>query len=114
MVDAKGRKNEKEIWGNSADWCDFSGTTAGERVGITIFCHSGNLRPSWFHARDYGFFAANQFGRQAFGKGAASKVVVKPGEKLRIRYGLFVHSGPPDRKLDFAAVYQDYLRAAGN
>ena len=77
ILDSEGRKNEKQIWGNSAKWCDYSGTMAGQLVGMTIFCHPDNLRPSWFHARDYGLLEANQFGRKAFGKGEASKVVVQ-------------------------------------
>ena len=113
IVDSQGRKNEKQIWGNSADWCDYSGTMAGQHVGMTIFPHPDNLRPSWFHARDYGLLEANQFGRKAFGKGEASKVVVRPGEKLRLRYGVLIHSGPTDSRPDLAAAYQDYLRLAG-
>ena len=92
MTDAKGRKNGAEIGGNSADWCDYSGTVDGKHVGMTIFCHPDNFRPSWFHARDYGFLAANAFGRAAFEKGEPSKVVVKPGETFRLRYGILVHA----------------------
>ncbi len=110
--DSKGRTNEKEIWGNSAEWCDYSGEMAGQSVGMTIFCHPDNFRPSWFHARDYGLLEANPFGRQAFGKGDKSSVVVKPGESLRLRYGLLVHSGPPGSAPDLATAYQDYLRLA--
>ncbi len=113
IVDSEGRKNGDEIWGNSADWCDYSGTMAGQRVGMTIFCHPDNFRPSWFHARDYGLLEANPFGRQAFGKGAKSSVVVKPGEKLRLRYGILVHSGPEKSEIDYAAAYRDYQRLAG-
>lgn len=113
MRDSEGRKNEKQIWGNSANWCDYSGNMAGELVGMTIFCHPGNLRPSWFHARDYGFLEANQFGRKAFRKGDTSKVVVRPGEKLQLRYGVLIHSDKPDSHPDLAAAYQDYLQLAG-
>jgi hypothetical protein len=113
MRDSVGRKNEKEIWGNAADWCDYSGTMAGQRLGMTIFSHPDNVRPSWFHARDYGILEANQFGRKAFGKGELSKIVVKPGEKMRIRYGVLIHSGPQGSQPDLAAAYQDYLRLAG-
>ena len=67
----------------------------GQHVGMTIFCHPDNFRPSWFHARDYGFLAANPFGRAAFRKGEPSKVVVKPGEKLRLRYGILIHAERP-------------------
>jgi hypothetical protein len=107
--DAQGRKNEKEIHGNAADWCDYSGTLDGKRVGMTIFCHPENFRPSWFHARDYGLLEANPFGRHAFHKGDASKVTLNPGHSLRLRYGVLLHSESPDRQPDLATAYQDYL-----
>jgi hypothetical protein len=109
ILNSNGQKNEEAVWGNTADWCDYSGTIAGQNVGMTIFCHPENFRPSWFHARDYGLLEANPFGRQAFGKGEISKVVVKPGESLRLRYGVLLHSGPPDDKIDLKAAYADYL-----
>ncbi len=112
MVDSEGRKNGDEIWGNTADWCDYSGTLDGKHVGMTLFCHPDNFRPSWFHARDYGLLEANPFGREAFGKGEKSKVVVKPGEQLRLRYGVFVHASPAGKSPDLAATYADYLRHA--
>jgi hypothetical protein len=114
ILDSQGRKNGDQVWGNSADWCDYSGTIAGQRDGITLFCHPKNLRPSWFHARDYGLLEANPFGRQAFGKGEKSSVLISPGEKLRLRYGLLIHSGSPKSHPDYAAAYQDYLKLAEN
>jgi hypothetical protein len=75
---------------------------------MTILCHPENFRPSWFHARDYGLLEANPFGRQSFGKGAASKVIVKPGEKLRLRYGILVHSGPQGSTPDLNQAYAEY------
>jgi hypothetical protein len=108
--DSQGRKNEKEIHGNAADWCDYSGTLDGKHVGMTILCHPENFRPSWFHARDYGLLEANPFGRHAFHKGEISKVVIKPGESLRLRHGVLLHSESPDSQPDLAAAYQDYLR----
>lgn len=113
ILDAKGRKNGKEIWGNASDWCDYSGTLDGKRIGITIFCNPGNFRPSWFHARDYGLLEANPFGRDAFDKGAISKVVVKPGENLRLRYGLLLHATPQGVSPDLQTAYSDYLSQAG-
>jgi hypothetical protein len=113
IIDSEGRKNGAQVAGNSADWCDYSGTLAGQRVGMTILCHPENFRPSWFHARDYGLLVANPFGRQAFGKGEKSSVVVRPGEKLRLRYGILVHSGPEGSRPDLAKAYQDYVRLAG-
>lgn len=110
IIDAEGRRNGAEVGGNSAAWCDYSGTLDGRHVGITIFCHPENFRPTRFHARDYGYVAANAFGRAAFGKGPTSKVVVRPGEELRLRYGILLHSGAADEKPDLPAAYADYLR----
>jgi hypothetical protein len=109
MTDSNDRKNGAQIGGNSAEWCDYSGTVDGKHVGMTIFCHPGNFRPSWFHARDYGFLAANAFGRAAFKKGEPSKVVVKPGNEFRLRYGILVHADAPGSDPDLAAAYRDYL-----
>lgn len=113
ITDAAGRKNGAEVGGNSADWCDYSGTVDGKHVGMTIFCHPDNFRPSWFHARDYGFVAANPFGRAAFKKGEPSRVVVKPGESFRLRYGILVHADEDGKTPDLNAAYKEYLALSG-
>jgi hypothetical protein len=105
--DAAGRKNGAEVWGNSSEWCDFSGTIDGKPVGVTLMCHPDNFRPSWFHARDYGLLVANPFGQKAFHKGEESNIKVKPGETLQLRYGILLHS---DKEPDLAAAYQDYVK----
>ena len=112
ILDSEGRKNGEQVWGNSANWCEYSGTIAGERAGITLFCHPKNFRPSWFHARDYGLLAANPFGRRAFGKGEKSSIGIKPGDNMRLQFGLLIHSGPAGSKIDLAAAYEDYLTLA--
>ncbi len=96
MVDNKNRVNEEQIWGQTSDWCDASGTIGGQEVGITLMVDPANFRHSWIHARDYGLMVANPFGANAFTKGPKSRVVVQPGETLRLRYGVFVHEGPAD------------------
>jgi hypothetical protein len=65
------------------------------------------------HSRDYGFLAANPFGRSAFAKGSPSKVVVKSGETLRLRYGVLLHSAVETNRPDLAAAYADFVKQAG-
>jgi hypothetical protein len=108
MLDAKGRRNEAQIWGQSADWCDYSGVIEGRRVGMTVMCDPANFRPSRYHARDYGFVAANLFGRKCFKAGDESKVIVKPGESLRLRYGVLIRESADGKPLDLAAEFQAY------
>lgn len=106
ILDAEGRKNGQEVWGQTARWCDYSGSVEGQRAGVTLFCHPENFRPSWFHARDYGLLVANPFGRKAFKQGELSRVVIQPGDALRLRYGILLHGGQDP---DLVAAYQNYI-----
>ena len=105
IVNSDGQVNEKQVWGKQADWCDYSGTIDGQAVGLLLMPHPKNFRRSWFHARDYGVLVANPFGQNAFTKGERSKVEVRAGESLRLRFGVLIHQGP----VDLAAAYRDWL-----
>lgn len=113
MTCANGKQKEAACWGTRADWMDFSGTVAGEQVGIAILDHPENPgHPTYWHARGYGLFAANIFGRNAFTnkKEPAGDVTLKPGEKLHFRYRVVIHPGPlAGAHMD--DLYKDY--AAG-
>lgn len=98
LTNSDGGRGEKEVWGKQAEWCDYSGTIDGQQVGVLIVPDPKNFGRSWYHARDYGFVAANPFGRKAFTQGEASRIVVKPGTSLRLRYAVVVHSGDVDLK----------------
>ena len=106
ILDSKGRRNGGEVWGHTADWCDYSGPLDGRWVGMTVFSDNSNVRPSWNHARDYGFLAANPFGRAAFTKGEPSRIVVKPGETFRLRFGVYVHESASEADCPVADIYQ--------
>ncbi|QDU21755.1 DUF6807 family protein [Urbifossiella limnaea] len=108
IVNSDGLKDEKQVWGKQADWCDYRGTVGGEEVGVALMADPGTARRAWFHARDYGVLVANPFGRRAFTKGEESRIVVKAGETFRLRFGVLVHSG----KTDVGAAYAAW-RAAG-
>lgn len=109
ILNSNGQRNEEHVWGKQADWCDYSGTLDGEFVGVMLMPHPGNFRKCWYHARDYGFVAANPFGRNAFTGGEKSKVHVRQGEAFRLRYGVYFHWN--DTEGDFAPdrVYQGFV-----
>jgi hypothetical protein len=113
MTCADGKQKEADCWGKRADWMDYSGTVSGEKLGIAIFDNPGNPgHPTYWHARGYGLFAANIFGRNAFTnkKEPEGTMTLQPGEKLRFRYRVVVHpGGVQDAKI--ADLYKDY--AAG-
>jgi hypothetical protein len=96
ITNADGLATEKQLWGKPSNWCDYSGEVNGEKVGIAILDHPGNPHhPVRWHARGYGLFAANPFGLAVFtnDKSQDGSITIQPGEKLRFRYRVIVHSG---------------------
>lgn len=114
IFNSRSQRNEKNVWGQTADWCDYRGEVNGQRVGLMLMPDPANFRPCWFHARDYGFVAANPFGRKAFTRGELSRVEIKPGESFRLRFGVLVHGTPVDQPFDAQTAYQDFVSTLSN
>jgi hypothetical protein len=112
ILDAQGRRNEQDARGKVASWCDYSGPLEDRFAGVTIFSHPENFRPSWQHVRNYGLLVANPFGRNALTGGEISRVAVKPGESLRLRFGVFVHETETESHYRPAEILAAYLRLA--
>lgn len=98
-----GNVQGKDVWGKKAGWvCYYGPDPKGNPVGVAIFEHPKNFRaPTWWHARDYGLFAANPFGQHDFealpkgqeeGKG---NFKIAKGESLALRYRFYFAQGQP-------------------
>jgi len=109
ITNAEGMKDGNEIWGKASRWVDYSGKIGDNYAGMAIMPDPGNFRPSWYHARDYGFVAANPFGRQAMKQGEKSAVTVKKGEKFHLGFGILIYCNPGGNTTDIENAYQDYL-----
>jgi Family of unknown function (DUF6807) len=110
ILDNEGRENEKGIWGKQAQWCDYSGWLDNVFAGVMIMPSPSNVRPCRWHTRDYGFMAANPFGREVFGAGPLSKLRVGAGQPFRFGFGVLIHAGTGEDSVDFDAAYQDYVK----
>ena len=110
VLSSEGRQGASATWGRTAAWCDYSGVVDGQHLGITIMAAPSNIRPTWWHNRGYGFFAANLFGRQAMRQGPPSKIVVKQGQQFRLQYAVHIHSSPPGQQVDLVKAHDDYRR----
>ncbi len=86
---SEGKVNEKEVFWKAAKWVDYSGASAGKTIeGITLLDHPDNPNhPSVFHVRNDGWMGASLT--------FANSRKIEPGKPLRVRYGLYVHSGMP-------------------
>lgn len=109
MVNSDGARNEREVKGRPADWCDYAGTVEGRAAGVTLMASPRNFRKSWFHARDYGLLVANPFGRKALANGAESRLTIARGEPFRLAFGAFLHASATPEGFDPAAAYRDFL-----
>ncbi|MFT5465621.1 MAG: hypothetical protein ACI8UO_000716 [Verrucomicrobiales bacterium] len=102
----------KAAWGKRAPWCDFFGPDrAGNAVGAAMFNHPENLNhPTYWHARGYGLFAANPFGKRGFeGKDAEEGGhTIKADEEVTLRYRILLHRGKPD-EAGVAKAYRSYV-----
>lgn len=111
ILSSSGDKTAKATWGRAYDWCDYSGPSQGQHIGIAIFSHPRNFRSSWWHNRDYGVFVANPFGSKALSQGVVSKIEVKKGESLRLTFGVLIHSSAKYSDVDIPAAYRIFQAA---
>ncbi len=109
ITSSEGATSAKKTWGQPAAWCDYSGVIDGHHVGVTIIPDSANVRPSWWHNRDYGVFVANAFGRKAMKQGDASRVEVKRGETYRLKHTALLHSSADGKAPDVAKRVREHV-----
>jgi len=110
MINSAAATGEKGIWGRRADWVDYYGNVAGESVGLAILDHPENLRhPTYWHARQYGLFAANPFGLREFlhDRHQDGSYVIPAAGSLTLRYRVLIHHGD-FREADVAGAYRRY------
>ena len=109
MVDADGRVSMRNVWGKRSNWVDYTGEVEGEQLGVAMFDHPENPRhPTYWHARDYGLFALNPFGSQAFDANRPeSQWKVPAGQKLTFRWRVVIHPGDAETG-HVADLYKEY------
>jgi hypothetical protein len=113
MLNSEGDRGAK-AWGKRARWCDYWGPVGDSIVGMAIFDHPGNPNyPTWWHARDYGLFAANPFGKHDFENlkdKTAGDVKVAANGSITFRYRVLLHRGTA-MDANIAAKYSEYTFA---
>jgi hypothetical protein len=109
MVNAEGMQKMANVWGKRSNWVDYTAVVGGERLGVAIFDHPQNPRhPTYWHARDYGLFALDPFGRQAFDpKVEESRWNLPKGQKLTFLWRVIIHPGDAETG-HVADLYQKY------
>jgi hypothetical protein len=84
------------VWSTRARWCELTGTTTDAKTEtIAILDHPANPNyPTYWHARDYGLFAANPLGAHMFdAKTAPLNFSLDTGKSATFRYRVLILSG---------------------
>lgn len=101
MKNGVGGINESEIWMKRAPWVDYFGTAGGRVNGVAMLdAPSNDGFPSYWHARDYGLMAVNNFYR-------GGEKHLAPGESMHFTYRVIVHGGNTE-EAEIAAMYDDF------
>jgi Methane oxygenase PmoA len=109
---ADGLEGEAGCWGKPSAWIDYVGHFENDQVGVALFDHPQNFRPSRYHVRNYGLYTISPFGEGAYQNALekAAPVTLTPTDKpLQLRYGMFIHSGSLASG-DVKATYETYLK----
>ncbi|MBQ4048676.1 MAG: PmoA family protein [Clostridia bacterium] len=105
MKNGVGGINEDEIWMKKAPWVDYYGVTEGRVCGVAMFDNPENDQfPTYWHARDYGLMAVNNFYR-----GGAKQIAA--GEAMTFAYRVVFHNGDTETAA-IGAMYADYATPA--
>lgn len=97
-------KEGDAAWGTRGNWCVLTGKKGSDAIAIAIIDHPKNPGyPTYWHARNYGLFAANPLGQKVFSEGKETLNFKLPkGQKVTFRYRVIVASGPQAEKISQA------------
>lgn len=103
-------KTGDAAWGTRGRWCVLSAKIADEPVTIAILDHPSNPgHPTYWHARGYGLFAANNLGQKALSNGKDElNFALEPGKSVTFRHRVLILSEPAGADRTEAA-FKDFV-----
>jgi hypothetical protein len=98
-------------WGKRAKWVALSGNINSHDVSVVIFDNPENIGfPTYWHARDYGLFAANPLGQKIFSEGKKElNYKLDAGESVTFKYRILIQNEKADRE-EFEEKYKEFIK----
>ncbi len=99
-------KQGEAAWGTRGNWCMLYGKKGKDSISIVIIDHPENPGyPTYWHARNYGLFAANPLGQKVFSEGKQTlNFKLAKGQSTAFRYRVVIAAG--NEKLDRSSLNQ--------
>ena len=109
-INAEGVTGWERLRGARSAWVDWRATVGGENVGVAVMDAPTNFRfPTPWHVRDYALLFASPFAFRDYTPSAQDgSLTMKPGDELKLRYRILVHSGAVDMK----SAFEDFAKPA--
>jgi hypothetical protein len=105
-------KTGSEVWGTRARWMNLYGKIGEEKISILICDHPKNQGfPTYWHARDYGLFAANPLGGVDFANNKDSvNFSIPKGQSKTFRYRIIFISGNFIKPAEAESWFADFRK----
>jgi hypothetical protein len=106
-VSSEGKEGDA-VWGTRGRWTMLTGSLNNEPITLAILDHPGNVGfPTYWHARGYGLFAANNLGQKAMSGGKDElNFMLAAGKSVTFRHEILILDGaatPGDIETYYAA-----------
>ena len=100
-------KEGDAVWGTRGRWAMLTGSVSNEPITLAMLDHPGNVGfPTYWHARGYGLFAANNLGQKVMSGGKeALNFELAAGKSVTFRHQVLILNGtatPADMENYFA------------
>jgi hypothetical protein len=88
-------KQGDAAWGTRGNWCMLYGNLGADSISIVMIDHPLNPGyPTYWHARNYGLFAANPLGQKIFSNGKTElNFKLANGQSVIFRYKIIIAAG---------------------
>lgn len=98
------------VWGTRNEWVKLESKLENETVSITIIDHKDNAGyPTYWHARDYGLFAANPLGQAVFSEGSETlNFRLQKGVSTTFKYRILIHNGSELNKEEISKSFMSF------
>ncbi len=105
-----------DVWGTRAEWVSLSAEKDGVPISVAIIDHPENPGfPTYWHARGYGLFSANNLGQKIFSEGRdVLDFALEAGSSVTFRHRIYIRSGRFVTGEEMDARFREFSKTAGN